>query len=87
MSHTATLRLSAAQLRDQTAPFTVQAGSPAHSWRVVVKPLSDGRHAVIAVSLDDLLSTVRQLEVADALAGIVAVAVLAGIGLPLCAPA
>ena len=68
----------------QGNPFTVSAaGSPAHSWRVLVKPLSGGRHAIIAFSLDDLNSTVTRLEVADALAGAIAIAVLAGIGLPL----
>jgi two-component system, OmpR family, sensor kinase len=77
------LRLSAAQLADNAVPFTVQAGSAAHSWRVIVKSLPGGRRAVIAVSLNDLSSTVTRLEVADALAGIVAVALLAGIGVPL----
>jgi two-component system OmpR family sensor kinase len=73
-------RLSAAQLRDEGSPFTAAAG---HSWRVLVEPLSDGRHTVIAFSLDDLNSTVTRLEIADALAGAVAIAVLAGLGLPL----
>lgn len=78
------LRLSAAQLRDEGSPFTASAaGGPAHSWRVLVQPLSGGRHAIIAVSLDDLNSTVTRLQVADALAGAIAIAVLAGIGLPL----
>jgi two-component system, OmpR family, sensor kinase len=72
------LRLSAAQLADERSPFTAQ-----HSWRVLVEPLSGGRHAVIAFGLDGLNSTVTQLEIADALAGAVAIAVLAGIGLPL----
>ena len=77
-------RLSAAQLRDDGNPFTVSAaGTSAHSWRVLVKPLSGGRHAIIAFSLDNLNSTVTRLEVADALAGVIAIAVLAGIGLPL----
>jgi two-component system OmpR family sensor kinase len=77
-------RLSAAQLRDEGSPFTVPAaGAPAHSWRVLVEPLSGGRHAVIAFSLDDLNNTVTRLEIADALAGAVATAALAGIGLPL----
>jgi signal transduction histidine kinase len=77
-------RLSAAQLRDDGIPFTAPAaGAPAHSWRVLVKPLSGGRHAIIAFSLDNLDSTVTRLEIADALAGAVAIAVLAGIGLPL----
>ena len=77
-------RLSAAQLRDEGSPFTAPAaGTSAHSWRVLVKPLSGGRHAIIAFSLDNLNSTVTRLEVADALAGVIAIAVLAGIGLPL----
>ena len=75
------LRLSAAQFRDEGSPFTVTAGG--HSWRVLVKPLSGGRHAVVAFSLDTLDSTVTRLEIADALAGVIAIAVLAGIGLPL----
>jgi signal transduction histidine kinase len=77
-------RLSAAQLRGGGSPFTAQAaGAPGHSWRVLVKPLSGGQRAVIAFSLDDLNSTVSRLEVADAAAGVIAIAVLAGIGLPL----
>ena len=77
-------RLSAAQLKDEGSPFTASAaGPPAHSWRVLIKPLSGGRHAVIAFSLDNLNSTVTHLEIADALAGAIAIAVLAGIGLPL----
>jgi signal transduction histidine kinase len=77
-------RLSAAQLRDEGSPFTAPAaGLPGHSWRVLVESLSGGRHAIIAFSLDDLNSTVTRLEIADALAGAVAIAVLAGIGLPL----
>src|SRR2546429_2020697 len=76
--------LSASQLRDEGSPFTASAaGTPAHSWRVLVKPLSGDRHAVIAFSLDNLNSTVTHLEIADALAGAIAIAVLAGIGLPL----
>jgi two-component system OmpR family sensor kinase len=78
------LRLSAAQLRDEGSPFTVPAtGTSAQSWRVLVKPLSGGRHAIIAFSLDDLNDTVTRLEIADALAGAIAIAVLAAIGLPL----
>ena len=77
-------RLSAAQLRDEGSPFTAAAaGASAHSWRVLVEPLSGGQHAIIAFSLDDLNNTVTRLEIADALAGAVAIAVLAGIGLPL----
>jgi methyl-accepting chemotaxis protein len=77
-------RLSAAQLRNDNSPFTVPAaGSPGPSWRVLVAPLSGGRHAVIGFSLDDLNSTVTRLEIADVLAGVVAIAVLAGLGLPL----
>jgi two-component system, OmpR family, sensor kinase len=77
-------RLSHAQLNDQGSPFTVPAaGAPAHSWRVLVKPLPGGRYAVVGYSLDALNSTVTRLEVADALAGAIAIAVLAAIGLPL----
>ncbi|MGD0556356.1 MAG: ATP-binding protein [Streptosporangiaceae bacterium] len=74
-------RLSAGQLNDVGTPFTVQTAS--YSWRVIVEPLSGGRHAVIAYSLDDLHSTVTRLEVADAIAGAIALALLAGIGVPL----
>ena len=46
LDHAGGPRLSAAQLRDDGNPFTVPAaGTPAHSWRVLVKPLSGGRHA------------------------------------------
>jgi two-component system OmpR family sensor kinase len=77
-------RLSGPQLRDGNSPFTVPAaGTPRHSWRVLVVPLSGGRHAIVGFSLDDLNSTVTHLEIADALAGAVAIAVLAGLGLPL----
>jgi signal transduction histidine kinase len=75
-------RLSAARLNGPSGPFTVTGGH-GHSWRVLVRSLPGGRHAVIAVSLDDLNSTVTRLEIADALAGAVAIALLAGIGLPL----
>jgi signal transduction histidine kinase len=77
---TGVLRLSAAQLTDEGTPFT---DASAGSWRVLVQPLSGGRHAVFAYSLGDLNSTVNRLEIADALAGAIAVVVLAIIGLPL----
>jgi hypothetical protein len=68
-------RLSAAQLRDEGSPFTAPAaGASAHSWRVLVKPLSGGRNAIIAFSLDNLNNTVTRLEIADALAGAIAIA-------------
>jgi two-component system OmpR family sensor kinase len=69
--------LSAAQLRDDGTVQTVG------SWRVIVEPLSGGRHVVVGFSLNDLNSTVTRLEVADFIAGAVAVAILAGIGVPL----
>jgi two-component system, OmpR family, sensor kinase len=69
--------LSATQLKTQGTPFTVG------SWRVLVEPLSSGQRLVTAYSLDDLNATVQRLEVADALAGAIAVVLLAGIGLPL----
>jgi two-component system OmpR family sensor kinase len=78
------LPLSEAQLRDTGTPFTAtSAGTAGGSWRVLVERLSGGGHLVIAYSLGDLNSTVTRLEVADALAGAVAVILLAGIGLPL----
>jgi two-component system, OmpR family, sensor kinase len=78
------LRLSAVQLSDTGTPFTVTTtGTAGGSWRVLVQPLSGGSHLVIAYSLGDLDSTVTRLLVADALAGAVAVVLLAGIGLPL----
>jgi two-component system OmpR family sensor kinase len=76
--------LSAAQMRRSAGPFTAAArNDPGHSWRVVVRAMTQGRHAVIAFSLDAEQSTVGQLEMADALAGVVAVLLLAGIGFPL----
>jgi two-component system, OmpR family, sensor kinase len=78
------LPLSAAQLGDTGTPFTAAAPSTAPgSWRVLVQRLSGGSHLVIAYSLGDLDGTVSRLEVADALAGAVAVVLLAGLGLPL----
>ncbi len=77
-------QLSAAQLSDTGTPFTVPATDAAgDSWRVLVQPLTGGSHLVIAYSLGDLDSTVARLEVADALAGGIALVLLAGIGLPL----
>jgi two-component system OmpR family sensor kinase len=77
-------RLTAAQLSDTGTPFTVPAaGTSEGPWRVLVQPLSGGSHLVIAYSLGDLTSTITRLEVADALAGSVAVVLLAGVGLPL----
>jgi two-component system OmpR family sensor kinase len=78
-------KLSAARLHGPaTRPFTtVAAGDPGHSWRVLVRPLANGRHVVIAYSLDALNSTVTRLEIADAAAGAVAIVLLAAIGLPL----
>jgi two-component system, OmpR family, sensor kinase len=78
------LRLSTAQLSDTGTPFTAAAaGTAGGSWRVLVQRQSGGGHLVIAYSLGDLDSTVTRLEVADALAGAIAVVLLAGIGLPL----
>jgi hypothetical protein len=77
-------RLSAAQLSDTGTPFTAaSAGASGGSWRVLVQRLSGGGHLVMAYSLGSLDSTVTRLEVADGLAGAVAVVLLAGIGLPL----
>ena len=77
-------QLTTAQLHGSSGPFTAPAaGDPGHSWRVVVRALPGGRHAVIAISLDDVQSTVGQLEIAEVVAGATAVALLAGIALPL----
>jgi two-component system OmpR family sensor kinase len=83
-SHAAFPQITAARLKGREEPFTVPAtGDPGHSWRVLVRALPGGRHAVVAYSLDDLNSTVTRLERADALAGAVAIVLLAGIGFPL----
>ncbi len=50
---------------------------------MLVRALPGGRHVVIAFSLDNLASTVTRLEITDAVAGAVAIVLLAGIGLPL----
>jgi two-component system, OmpR family, sensor kinase len=77
-------RVAPFRLSQAHEPFTAPAaGDPGHSWRVLVEALPGGRHAVVAYSLDDLNSTVTRLEVADAVAGAVAIVLLAGIGLPL----
>jgi two-component system, OmpR family, sensor kinase len=69
--------LTATQLKTQGTPFT------AGSWRVLVEPMAGGEHLVTAYSMNDLTATVQRLEIADALAGVVAVALLACVGLPL----
>jgi two-component system, OmpR family, sensor kinase len=76
--------LTAPQLRGPARPFTVAAaGSPGHSWRVLVRAVGGGRHVVAAFSLDDVQSTVSQLELADTVAGVAAILLLAAIGFPL----
>ena len=77
-------QIPAAQLAHPAGTFTTTAaGDPAGSWRVLIKALPGGRRVVVAFSLADLNSTVTRLEVADAAAGVIAIALLAGIGLPL----
>ncbi len=84
LHHASLPRIAPARLTGAQEPFTVPAaGDPGHSWRVLVRTLPGGRHAVIAYSLDDLTTTVTRLEIADAVAGAVAIVLLAGIGLPL----
>ena len=84
LHHASLPRISPSRLRGAPEPFTVPAaGDPGRSWRVLVRTLPGGRHAVIAFSLDSLNSAVTRLEIADAIAGAVAIALLAGIGLPL----
>jgi two-component system OmpR family sensor kinase len=77
------LPLTAAQLSDTGTPFTAVTGTAPGSWRVLAQRLSGGGHLVIAYSLGDVDSTLTRLEVADALAGAVAVVLLAGLGVPL----
>jgi two-component system OmpR family sensor kinase len=83
--HTATVpRLSAAQLNELGTPFTVPAADGAGpSWRVLVQRLPSGEHEVVGYSLGDLDNTVTRLEIADTLAGAIAVALLAATGVPL----
>jgi signal transduction histidine kinase len=83
--HTAAVpRLSAAQLHQFGTPVTVPAaGGAGPSWRVLVQRLPGGKHEVVAYSLGDLDNTVTRLEIADTLAGAIAVALLAATGLPL----
>jgi two-component system, OmpR family, sensor kinase len=83
--HTATVpELSAPQLDELGTPFTVPAADGAGlSWRVLVQRLPGSAHVVVAYSLADLDNTVTRLEIADTLAGAIAVALLAAIGLPL----
>jgi signal transduction histidine kinase len=82
--HASLPRIAPSRLSPAQEPFTAPAlGDPGHSWRVLVRALPGGRHAVVAYSLDDLNSTVTRLEIADAVAGAVAIVLLAGIGFPL----
>ncbi|HEX9352272.1 MAG TPA: ATP-binding protein [Streptosporangiaceae bacterium] len=84
LHHAALPEIAAARLTGLQQPYTAPApGDPGHAWRVLVLALPGGRHAVIAFSLDNLDSTVTRLEVADAVAGAIAIVLLAGIGLPL----
>jgi two-component system, OmpR family, sensor kinase len=77
-------RLTVAELNELGTPFTVPAAGPqGQPWRILVQRISGGSREVVGYSLHDLDSTVSRLEVADALAGAVAVVLLAGIGLPL----
>ena len=67
-----------------TGVFTVGAvGDPGYQWRAEVRALPGGRHVITAFDLGSIDSTVGQMEVADAVAGAVAIAALACIGLPL----
>jgi two-component system, OmpR family, sensor kinase len=76
--------LTGTQLRDTGAPFTTtSAHSSSETWRVLIQPFTGGQYLVTAYSLDDLNSIVSQLKVADAIAGGIAVALLALVGLPL----
>jgi two-component system OmpR family sensor kinase len=67
-------RLAAVQLHPAARPFSVRAGS--HIWRVIVKSLPGRRYAVIALSLDDVLPVVAQLELIELAAGLAALVLL-----------
>jgi len=74
----------ASRLHGTGGPFTAAAaGDPGHAWRVLVRPGRDGGYVLIAYNIDALNSTVTRLEAADAAAGVVAILILAAIGLPL----
>jgi two-component system OmpR family sensor kinase len=67
-----------------TVAFTVGAvGDPDYQWRARARTLPGGRHAVTAFDLDSIDGTVSHMELADALAGAAAIALLTCIGLPL----
>ncbi|HEV3067872.1 MAG TPA: HAMP domain-containing sensor histidine kinase [Streptosporangiaceae bacterium] len=84
MTGTAPPELSTARLHGPAVPFTAAAtGSPGHSWRVLARPVPGGRYVVAAFSLDEVQNTVGRLELADTVAGVAAIVLLAGIGLPL----
>ena len=84
LHHASLPQIAASRLSRAQEPFTAPAaGDPGHSWRVLVRALPGGRHAVVAYGLDNLNSTVTRLEIADAVAGAIAIVLLAGIGLPL----
>jgi len=77
-------RLTVAQLHELGTPFTVPAAGPKEqSWRVLVQQIPGGSREIVGYTLNNLDSTVSRLEVADGLAGAIAVVLLAGIGLPL----
>jgi two-component system OmpR family sensor kinase len=77
-------KIPVSRLHGTSGPFTAAAaGDPGHSWRVQVRPLAHGQHGVTAISLDNVQSTVSSLETVDAVAGGIAILLLAAIGLPL----
>jgi two-component system OmpR family sensor kinase len=60
----------------QGRPFSVSGIGSGADWRVVTRPLRDGRSVVLAVSLADIDSTVSRLAVIDAATGAVVLACL-----------
>lgn len=72
-------RIPAARLRGNGRPFTVTADG-GHSWRVLVRPMPDGRYLVVALNIDDANSTVNRLALIDTIAGAASIVMLAGVG-------
>jgi len=63
-------------------PYTVSStGSGDHPWRVLVTPLAGGAGSVaVAMSLDDVQSTVHRLELIDLVVSVVVLTLLGGLG-------
>ncbi|WP_344482192.1 HAMP domain-containing sensor histidine kinase, partial [Nonomuraea monospora] len=63
------------------APFTVPDRAGAAEWRTIVVPLPDGDRAAVSISLESNRSTVRQLLLIEAAAGVLVLALLGAVAL------